>query len=429
MTIINANLFNGSGAGLYDIDASKVNGITPATQIALNLKYDKAGGTISGAVVISSTLNVSGASTLTGNTTVGGTLGVTGSSTLAALVAAATSVTTLGASGAVTLSSTLGVTGTSTLGVLNAGATGVTTLAASSNATVGGTLGVTGAVTLSSTLAATGNITTNGSLTVGNGATASYIYMTDTDEGTRIIHCNSNRVGFLNQAGGWGSWCNDDGTWQSGFDLIAGGTVTAGGAVNAASVMYVGPGNGYQFNGYAADGGGGYYCTLGYGSPNYGWFAERFWHQSGSWVGWQVQSSDGKTLRWSGQTGSLNADSFTPWSDRRLKDDIQPIQDARSKVAALVGSTYTLNTAFDYDGNPVRKAGLIAQDVLPVLPEAVSLDPLPDPELVGPPSPFDETPGFRYSLDYNGVLALLVNDNNALAARIEALEAQVAVRT
>jgi hypothetical protein len=69
--------------------------------------------------------------------------------------------------------------------------------------------------TLLNTFTCAGSITTSSSVTVGNGATASYIYMADSDEGTRIIHCNSNRVGFLAQNGNWGSWCEDDGSWRT----------------------------------------------------------------------------------------------------------------------------------------------------------------------------------------------------------------------
>lgn len=52
------------------------------------------------------------------------------------------------------------------------------------------------------------------SLTVGSGA-ASYIYMQDNDHGTRSIHNNSNQVGFLTQAGNWGSYCDDNGNWTA----------------------------------------------------------------------------------------------------------------------------------------------------------------------------------------------------------------------
>ena len=39
--------------------------------------------------------------------------------------------------------------------------------------------------------------------------------MYDGDENTRRIHCNSNRIGFLNSSASWGAWCNLDGTWES----------------------------------------------------------------------------------------------------------------------------------------------------------------------------------------------------------------------
>jgi hypothetical protein len=57
-------------------------------------------------------------------------------------------------------------------------------------------------------------------LTVGTGGSSS-ITMVDSDEGNRILHCNSNRIGFLSQAGGWGAWCADDGTWQTDLSMWA----------------------------------------------------------------------------------------------------------------------------------------------------------------------------------------------------------------
>jgi hypothetical protein len=65
-----------------------------------------------------------------------------------------------------------------------------------------------------------GALTVNGDITVGSGG-SSNIYMVDTDEGQRQIHCNSNRIGFLTQGGGWGSYCNDDGSWVSVGDVTA----------------------------------------------------------------------------------------------------------------------------------------------------------------------------------------------------------------
>ena len=51
--------------------------------------------------------------------------------------------------------------------------------------------------------------------------------MVDTDEGNRTIHCNSNRIGFLTQAGGWGAWSDDDGAWGVAGQMYAVGNVTA----------------------------------------------------------------------------------------------------------------------------------------------------------------------------------------------------------
>ena len=63
-----------------------------------------------------------------------------------------------------------------------------------------------------------------GYLTVG-GSTSSDIYMTDSDEGTRRIHCNSNRVGFLNQDANWGSYCSDNGDWTTDYISYAGASM------------------------------------------------------------------------------------------------------------------------------------------------------------------------------------------------------------
>lgn len=66
-----------------------------------------------------------------------------------------------------------------------------------------------------------GSTTVGGYLTVNGAGSSSSIYMSDSDEGQRELHCNSNRIGFLTQAGGWGSYCNDDGSWVSVSDITA----------------------------------------------------------------------------------------------------------------------------------------------------------------------------------------------------------------
>ena len=81
--------------------------------------------------------------------------------------------------------------------------------------------------TIAGTLEA-GETTIVGNLNVGTG-NASYITMADVDHGARQIHCNSDRIGFLNQAAAWGSYCNDDGSWSSDVAMYA---PTFNGALN-----------------------------------------------------------------------------------------------------------------------------------------------------------------------------------------------------
>jgi hypothetical protein len=48
-----------------------------------------------------------------------------------------------------------------------------------------------------------------------DGAGSSNIIMNDGDEGSRTIHCNSNRIGFLTQSGSWGAYADDSGNWTA----------------------------------------------------------------------------------------------------------------------------------------------------------------------------------------------------------------------
>ena len=59
------------------------------------------------------------------------------------------------------------------------------------------------------------NQSVTGTLAVGTGGTSSYITMKDSDNGDRSIHNNSNQIGFLTQAGGWGAHCDDNGNWTA----------------------------------------------------------------------------------------------------------------------------------------------------------------------------------------------------------------------
>lgn len=94
-------------------------------------------------------------------------------------------------------------------------------------------------------------------------------------------------------------------------------------------------------------------------------------------------------------TGLVKGSSFQATSDRSLKSNITPYSVDLSKVSSY---RYTLNS----DGRV--HIGLIAQEVAGVMPEAVSRD----------------EQGFL-ALDYNAVVAALVNEVNALKQKVATL--------
>lgn len=67
-------------------------------------------------------------------------------------------------------------------------------------------------------------------------------------------------------------------------------------------------------------------------------------------------------------SGTVSAADLNSTSDRSLKENIEPIDDALSKVLALQG------VSFDWKDSGEKSIGLIAQDVEKVIPEVVSDD-------------------------------------------------------
>ena len=83
-------------------------------------------------------------------------------------------------------------------------------------------------------------------------------------------------------------------------------------------------------------------------------------------------------------------------SDKRLKENIEHIDNALEKVKELDGNTYNFKT-----NNPRnRDGGIMAQDLEKILPEAVT-----------------EINGIKY-VKYAAVVALLVNAVNELAKKV-----------
>ena len=91
-------------------------------------------------------------------------------------------------------------------------------------------------------------------------------------------------------------------------------------------------------------------------------------------------------------------------SDRRLKDNIEPIESALAKVQTLTGCTFDMKLD---DGTPERRTGLIAQDVQKVLPEAVMEDDSEDKYL---------------SVMYGSIMGLAVEAIKELSSQVEELK-------
>jgi len=121
----------------------------------------------------------------------------------------------------------------------------------------------------------------------------------------------------------------------------------------------------------------------------------------------------GSVERWRMENdGDFHADGdviaySTTISDERLKENIQPIEDALNKVNQLKGCTFT------YTPDGKQSAGLIAQEVEKVLPSAVT-----EKEL-----PLKQGDGKEYKvLQYDQTIGLLVEAIKELTAKVEELE-------
>ncbi len=128
-------------------------------------------------------------------------------------------------------------------------------------------------------------------------------------------------------------------------------------------------------------------------------------------VGISFFSANAEDMRLT-DAGALHVDDdiiafSTTISDERLKENIQPIEDALSKVNQLRGVTFT------YISDGRDSAGLIAQDVEKVLPSAVRESELP----------LQMNDGKDYKiLQYDQTIGLLVESIKELTAKVEKLE-------
>lgn len=110
--------------------------------------------------------------------------------------------------------------------------------------------------------------------------------------------------------------------------------------------------------------------------------------------------------------GTITAYNVSAGSDRDLKTDIETIANATEKLRKMYGYTYTLKS----DGMPY--AGVIAQEVMEALPEAVGGMTVYTEE--------DKEIGTRYlTVNYSGIVGLLVQVCREADDRIRRLETEI----
>lgn len=166
-----------------------------------------------------------------------------------------------------------------------------------------------------------------------------------------------------------------------------------------------------NIGGYNAYGGGGYngFMTIfnGWGSATNPY---QYWRLNGA-GGFEIVNSPYNAVLFTFTQGGdfTAAGNVTAYSDRKLKTDFLQIDNAIEKVLKLNGMTFT---RIDKEDTTTRYAGLIAQDVVEVLPEAVQIN---------------ETMSYGevMSVDYNGTIALLVEAIKEQQAHINSLQEQI----
>ena len=139
----------------------------------------------------------------------------------------------------------------------------------------------------------------------------------------------------------------------------------------------------------------------------------------------KVNQSIGINVTPSATNGRLDAgnDVVAYSSDKRLKENIRPIEDALIKIDKLSGFTYSWNEKANELAGFVKEdrlAGLFAQDVQEVLPEAVKL------------APFDNDGGDEsisgenyLTIQYEKVVPLLVQAIKELKEEVDELKKEI----
>ncbi|EMM7204403.1 tail fiber domain-containing protein, partial [Escherichia coli] len=136
---------------------------------------------------------------------------------------------------------------------------------------------------------------------------------------------------------------------------------------------------------------------------------------SAAYLFYAQKTTDGQNLT---VNGSVNCTTLNQSSDRRLKENIEIIDNATDAIRKINGYTYTLKE------NGAHCAGVIAQEVEEAIPEAVGSFIHYGEELQGPTVDGNELrEETRYlNVDYAAVTGLLVQVARETDDRVTALE-------
>lgn len=129
--------------------------------------------------------------------------------------------------------------------------------------------------------------------------------------------------------------------------------------------------------------------------------------------------SAGISTSFNGANGEWRAAKFTQTSDERAKFWIKGVESALDKICSLKGVTFSMHTTKQ---NTVRSAGVIAQDVQKVLPEAVSVNENSDHGIIDKECNVIENP---LGVDYAALSALYVEAIKELKVQVEDLKEEI----
>lgn len=184
--------------------------------------------------------------------------------------------------------------------------------------------------------------------------------------------------------------------------------------------IYSGPTFGFRTNSYYPSSGN-YYAWMTLANPNWNDIYLLTYHVPGVQAGLNISMTTVGTWDFRNNGNAYAPGTWVDTSDGRVKINRERITDARAKVSALSGWEYDRRDLKNMDGTLVHDAGLIGQDIDAVFSAAVTKGErkLGDGEVIAD----------FHNVNYNAITALLVEDNNALAARIAALEEKIAALT